>query len=170
MTNIHTPGWYGDPTGQHELRYFDGQWSDRVSDNGVVATSPIAAATSAAKATPRLSRGKLIVVAGVFAVGTAVAVFGVSVGGGSGTNVQAFCRDYQTGSLKNVDYTDLAQTATYLSKLAAEAPAAARSDLRLLASDVTAISNGNLASVDTAAADAAGTRIDQIAESTCAGK
>jgi hypothetical protein len=34
-------GWYPDPTGRHEQRYWDGrQWSNRVADNGVKADDP----------------------------------------------------------------------------------------------------------------------------------
>jgi hypothetical protein len=33
------PAWYADPTGTHEMRYFDGtRWSEHVSDGGVVST------------------------------------------------------------------------------------------------------------------------------------
>lgn len=32
-------GWYADPAGQHQCRYWDGGgWSDAVADNGVVST------------------------------------------------------------------------------------------------------------------------------------
>ncbi|HLI15639.1 MAG TPA: DUF2510 domain-containing protein [Acidimicrobiales bacterium] len=35
-------GWYPDPSGRHELRYFDGRvWSDQVADRGAVATDPL---------------------------------------------------------------------------------------------------------------------------------
>jgi hypothetical protein len=35
------PGWYADPNGRHEYRYWDGAtWSDQVSDGGVVSTDP----------------------------------------------------------------------------------------------------------------------------------
>jgi Protein of unknown function (DUF2510)/Domain of unknown function (DUF4234) len=35
-------GWHPDPSGQHELRYWDGQtWTDHVSDGGQQATEPI---------------------------------------------------------------------------------------------------------------------------------
>ncbi len=35
--------WYPDPTGRHELRWFDGtQWTDNVSNNGKPATDPVA--------------------------------------------------------------------------------------------------------------------------------
>ena len=34
--------WHPDPTGRHELRYWDGaQWTDHVSDRGVQSTSPL---------------------------------------------------------------------------------------------------------------------------------
>lgn len=34
--------WHPDPTGQHELRYWDGsQWTEHVSDGGVVSTDPL---------------------------------------------------------------------------------------------------------------------------------
>lgn len=34
--------WHPDPTGRHELRYWDGsQWTEHVSDNGVQSTSPV---------------------------------------------------------------------------------------------------------------------------------
>ncbi len=34
--------WHPDPTGRHELRYWDGtQWSEHVSDGGVQSTSPL---------------------------------------------------------------------------------------------------------------------------------
>lgn len=35
-------GWYGDPTGRHELRYWDGQrWTRHVSDEGVQDSDPL---------------------------------------------------------------------------------------------------------------------------------
>ena len=41
--------WHPDPTGKHELRYWDGnQWTDHVSDQGVVSTSSLAADNSGA--------------------------------------------------------------------------------------------------------------------------
>lgn len=38
-------GWYADPTGSHELRYFDGHWADRVATGGVVSTQPLPVAS-----------------------------------------------------------------------------------------------------------------------------
>jgi uncharacterized protein (AIM24 family) len=41
--------WHPDPTGRHELRYWDGsQWTDHVSDQGVQSTSPVSADGGAA--------------------------------------------------------------------------------------------------------------------------
>jgi hypothetical protein len=37
------PGWYADPIGAHQLRYFDGSaWTEHVSDNGVQSVSSLA--------------------------------------------------------------------------------------------------------------------------------
>lgn len=39
------PGWYADPAGDHQYRWFDGtQWTDQVSSNGVPQVSPLRAA------------------------------------------------------------------------------------------------------------------------------
>lgn len=40
---VATPAaWSKDPTGRHELRYWDGaQWTDHVSDKGVASTDPV---------------------------------------------------------------------------------------------------------------------------------
>ncbi|WP_182379802.1 AIM24 family protein [Nocardioides sp. WS12] len=43
--------WHPDPTGRHELRYWDGsQWTDHVSDQGVQSTSPVNAPADAGAA------------------------------------------------------------------------------------------------------------------------
>lgn len=35
------PGWFPDPSGRHQFRYWDGrQWTDGVSDHGVPASDP----------------------------------------------------------------------------------------------------------------------------------
>lgn len=45
MTNA---GWHPDPTGQHELRYWDGTvWTEHVSDQGVQSTAPVDATADA---------------------------------------------------------------------------------------------------------------------------
>jgi hypothetical protein len=48
MTNVQGGAWHADPSGSHELRYYDGQWTDHVSDNGVVSSSPLTPPTQAA--------------------------------------------------------------------------------------------------------------------------
>jgi len=46
-------GWHPDPTGQHELRYWDGTaWTEHVSTQGVQTTAPLDAAPSPAAAAP----------------------------------------------------------------------------------------------------------------------
>jgi Protein of unknown function (DUF2510) len=83
-----SPGWYGDPSGRHQLRYFSGQWTDHVSDNGVVSTSPlvIPGPTTGSTGQSRRSRNKIIwTVVGIVGV---VVVAGVALGaaGGSGSS------------------------------------------------------------------------------------
>jgi hypothetical protein len=34
------PGWYPDPSGRHELRWFDGDWTAWASDRGTVVDDP----------------------------------------------------------------------------------------------------------------------------------
>lgn len=44
MRQQHTPtGWYPDPTGRHETRYFNGQWTEHVCTCGVNSTDPLPA-------------------------------------------------------------------------------------------------------------------------------
>ena len=40
-SNQVSPGWYPDPSGAHQLRYFGTTWSDQVSNGGVVSVSPV---------------------------------------------------------------------------------------------------------------------------------
>ena len=41
MTQTHAAGWYADPLGRHELRYYDGaQWTEHVSSHGRTAVDP----------------------------------------------------------------------------------------------------------------------------------
>ncbi|HEX2043075.1 MAG TPA: TIR domain-containing protein [Acidimicrobiales bacterium] len=35
------PGWYADPSGRHQLRWFDGDWTEWASDSGAVLEDPI---------------------------------------------------------------------------------------------------------------------------------
>ncbi|PIE31243.1 MAG: scramblase [Ilumatobacter coccineus] len=46
MTNP-APNWYPDPSGRHELRYWDGTaWTDQISDHGVTGTDPASKTSS----------------------------------------------------------------------------------------------------------------------------
>lgn len=53
------PAWLADPTGRHQMRYWDGQqWTDYVSNAGVQATDPVGSpATNQAAQTPAASGG-----------------------------------------------------------------------------------------------------------------
>jgi len=43
MSETHPANWYPDPTGRHELRYWDGSiWTDHVSNRGITGTDPVA--------------------------------------------------------------------------------------------------------------------------------
>ena len=48
------PAWLADPTGRHQMRYWDGQqWTDYVSDAGAQSTDPVGSpGTAAAAAKP----------------------------------------------------------------------------------------------------------------------
>lgn len=40
--SVHAAGWYADPSGRHEFRWWNGtQWTDAVSTAGVQATDPV---------------------------------------------------------------------------------------------------------------------------------
>lgn len=41
MDEAYSPGWFPDPSGRYELRYFGTSWTDHVSSAGVVTTSPL---------------------------------------------------------------------------------------------------------------------------------
>lgn len=111
MTNMQgtvAPGWYSDPTGMHQLRYFDGRWTDHVSNNGVHSVSPMPPAPSFVPAAPinspapnRRNRRKVAwTVAGVAAVGVVVIVVSVAATSSSGSgktggsNLSSFCDDF----------------------------------------------------------------------------
>jgi hypothetical protein len=52
MEQSYAPGWYSDPSGRHQHRYFDGStWSEHVSDNGIQALDPLDTAPSDAPIT-----------------------------------------------------------------------------------------------------------------------
>ncbi len=50
--SANPPRWHADPTGRHELRYWDGRaWTSHVSDRGVASTDPLPAARPARSTT-----------------------------------------------------------------------------------------------------------------------
>jgi hypothetical protein len=111
------PGWYADPTGGHQLRYFDGtSWTDHVSDDGVQSTAPVIPVTptqptQAAQATaappPKRRGGKLKWIVGVIGVVVLLFIGAVAVqvvkdekdkkeaGGVFVDAGQSFCEDFQ---------------------------------------------------------------------------
>jgi hypothetical protein len=55
-------GWYPDPSGMHQLRYYNLAWTDHVSDSGVVATSPLGQPASGSQSGPPVPPGGWAVV------------------------------------------------------------------------------------------------------------
>ncbi len=52
MADGSAAGWYADPQGRHEQRYWDGNgWTDHVSDAGTAGTDPVAAPPQATTTT-----------------------------------------------------------------------------------------------------------------------
>jgi hypothetical protein len=123
MTNhAARPGWYPDPTGTNESRYFDDRWTDFVSNQGIQSVSPMPSSPQAAIAaagpispigsqhsyTPGMPRparrnntkAVWIIVAGAATAGLAViavSAASASSGGSSssgGGSVSSFCRDF----------------------------------------------------------------------------
>ena len=67
-TSSSPPNWYPDPSGRHQLRYFDGaQWTDHVSSNGNQSLDPLNPGTvpiatqSAEKHQKQLDRAGVVV-------------------------------------------------------------------------------------------------------------
>ena len=106
MVETHDPaGWYPDPAGNHEMRYWDGYaWLDNVSDQGTTASDPlggkpmpppsqVAARQSqpAAQAPPKRSNTPLIVGAvavAVLVIAGAIFFFTRDSGGGGATTLK----------------------------------------------------------------------------------
>ena len=76
-TNQVTAGWYPDPSGRHQVRYWDGSsWTDHVADSGMQSfdpptlspgqtpgTTPLQTSTAEARVTAVISNAMLIVLA-----------------------------------------------------------------------------------------------------------
>src|SRR3954451_917353 len=82
-------GWYSDPAGMHELRFFDDRWTERVADAGIETyhyypTPPEAPAAN--------SRRRWLVATGV--VGLAAVAATVLVRAHSESDGSSFCSDY----------------------------------------------------------------------------
>jgi hypothetical protein len=116
MTQQHTPaGWYPDPTGRYESRYFDGQWTEHVATRGVNSIDPVRASSAPSASTPYgplaqsgpgmpppyvqsapgtgkgSPRFKLAIAGGVVAVAVGITLAVALTGGGSGGH--GFCAD-----------------------------------------------------------------------------
>ncbi len=173
-------GWYRDPVGRSELRYFDGQWTDQVCNAGVVSREHVPTDLSTSSTTASNSdagsrrRAKWVLAIGAGAAGL-VATLAITLHAG-GSSDGSFCAHYaQLGSLMNsndlglVGPADLQRVDSLLHKLAAEAPAAAKADLTRVADYVdSALVSGSSFDED-AAAQAAGDRVDVVAQRQCPG-
>lgn len=123
MVDTHDPaGWYPDPTGNHELRYWDGYaWLDNVSDQGATSTDPLGgkpmptptqlasqpAADQAPPPVTKKSRTPIIVAAAVVAVLLIVAVVVLVTRGGDDGNGTTALKD------KPVTFTDEGKDAAH---------------------------------------------------------
>ncbi|MGH9244137.1 MAG: DUF2510 domain-containing protein [Acidimicrobiales bacterium] len=105
------PGWYADPSGRHQFRFWDGAtWADTVADRGVASHDPVAGTPAgyrqpyvgpwAPPITPKRGRGPLLAVLGVVVViGLAAAgllVFLDDGGDGSGNFARELENDGDT--------------------------------------------------------------------------
>jgi len=94
-------GWYPDPTGRFEVRWFDGRWTDQVGTAGRTGTDPAPMTRSGPSASTRW-----LLIGGAAALVAVVAVIiGVSSGGSTGSSDDPaastdltgnFCSDAQT--------------------------------------------------------------------------
>lgn len=91
-------------------------------------------------------------------------------GGGHSSNAASFCDNYhQLSTVSGTDPATLQKAADLYRKLADDASGKVKDDLNLLADAETKVLNGDAASVDGDAADAASTRADEYASDACAG-
>jgi hypothetical protein len=179
-------GWYADPAGTHELRYFDGRWTDQVATAGVVSTQPHPVASpaawpadvpaappgDAAQSQARLKKFRLMAL--VLAIATAAVVtVVVATSSGSSSNPSAFCKDYAylgaatSGNSGPLGDSDITTVTHIFQKLAGESPRAIGADTALVSHFVTATVNGDNDGVQTPDVSAAESRIDAYAQSHC---
>jgi hypothetical protein len=170
-------GWYADPAGRHEWRYFDGHWTDQVVTRGVGSTQALPVASTGSPAAwpadgaPGRKRAKLwaLTAAGAAAATVAVVLAVHPSQGGS-----SFCADYAAvgaittnASLADGGVATVRKLADSFQKLAVEAPATAKADLNLLANDMSTLGRTGTPSISDEAAQAAADRVDAVAQDTC---
>src|ERR1700753_4015099 len=89
------PGWYPDPSGRYQMRYFNTSWTDQVWHGGVVTTSPLEQPATPTANRARSTSAVLTLIGGVvMAVGALLPWESVSVSTG-----------YYTGTLASVKGT-----------------------------------------------------------------
>lgn len=191
MTQQHAPaGWYPDPTGQHEYRYFDGQWTQYVSTRGVNSIDPLAAspapvagrprdlqgARSGSERSPRFRlaiAGGAVVAAAIVGITLAVTLSGGSSGHGFCTDAAAVNKDHLS-SLSGVDTQNLSllsRAASQFDTLAAESPSPQdAADLRYVANWLRSVTSGNLVAAQSnePQVEAAAIRADSYIRQKCA--
>lgn len=183
MTQPNPPaGWYPDPSGRHERRYFDGQWTQHVSTRGVNSVDPWTAPPVAmgyspgAPSTGRRSAKTTFAVAGAvvaLAVGITLAV---TLSGGGSNGGHGFCADARAlraefpSSASITNKSQLAHAAAEFDTLAAESPSPQdAADLRYLARWVRSFVDGkNPTLAGQAQANAVAKRFDTYASKQCA--
>jgi hypothetical protein len=116
------------------------------------------------------STKKSVWIGGIVAV-AAAAVFMFAIAGNNGSTAASFCKDYSLlPSVQGTDSASLKRAVDLTEKLAAEAPASAKADLKLLAQDLQQAFNGDAISVDGPDFEAAAARVNNIESAQCAGK
>lgn len=190
MTQPDAPaGWYPDPSGRHESRYFNGQWTEQVSTRGVNSIDPLTAppppyvqdAQSAGRRSPKV---KLAIAGGVVAVAVGITLAVTLSGGSSGGH--GFCPDAislnkQYAYMHNPSAATIDQAAKNLSQFAAiagqfdslagESPSPQNAaDLRYVAHWLRDLANGNFAAftAEESRGEAAANRADSYITDKCA--
>lgn len=173
MTQTNAPvGWFPDPTGRYESRYFDGQWTQHVSTHGVNSVDPpfYLPSTAGRKRSPKvigaIAGGAIVVAVGITLV--------VTLSGGSSEH--GFCADAialnneypSAGSIS--DMSQISHAAGEFDALAAESPSPQdAADLRYVARWLRSALTGDSITVQThqAQAAAAAARFDAYATKKC---